>query len=466
MRFFGYRPGSLRETLAIAFPLMLASLSIYLMVFFERCVLARFSLDALNAAVQASSLSWAFWGGMTIMAGMADIFVSRSHIQGGSQTIGSTVWQTVWISLSAAIILVPVGLLVSHHLYPSGSAEEGYFRLSMMFGFLNPLVYSLTAFFVGRGKVKYILYLTIAIGAFNTALDYALIFGLGSYLPSFGAKGAAMASSISLSLQCGILLIVFLKKSNRLLYGTSNWKPCMSIIGNFIKASAFPAILYNVELWGWSLFYSMMASTGNVHITVSSLCQSLIYLFTFIAEGLCRGTTLQASVYFTSGQLRIVKMVLRSSGCILLFCFAVQIIFLTFSPHLFLRMFLSAEEQQAHLFPLIQVCTWLVLLYMLLQGFQWLLSGLLCAAGKTMPMTLCGLSCLFGTLLIPTYFFIEKSGHSVVWAWGLVVMYSLFCCLTYFYLLRRLHKQFSLSHAPQALPLPIAGYFSEQAAAQ
>lgn len=452
MHFFGHRPGSLRETLAISLPLMLAALSIYLMYFFERCVLAWFSLDALNAAVQASSLSWAFWGGMTIVAGMTEIFVSRYNCTGQCKTIGQTVWQTIWLSLAVAVILIPIGLFASHYFYRPHSAEASYFRLSMIFGALNPLVYTLTTFFVGRGKVKWILTLTLATGLFNAALDYALIFGVGNWLPSLGATGAAIASSITLSLQSTILLIVFLKKRNREVFGTDQWRPRPSMMIDFIKVSSFPAILYNVELWGWSLFYSMMASTGNVHITVSSLCQSLIYLFTFIAEGLSRGTALQASAYFASGNVRTIRNVFRSAGIILLLCFSLQVIFLAISPDLFLSMFLPIDEETSTLIPLIQICTWLVLLYLLLQGFQWLLSGLLCAAGQTLPMTLCGLSGLLLGLLVPTYFFIARKGHSVEWAWALVVGYSLFCCVAYFWLFKRVRKQ--LAQAETAVPPP------------
>ena len=478
MHFFGHRPGSLRETLAISLPLMLASLSIYLMYFFERCVLACFSLDALNAAVQASSLSWAFWGGMTIMAGMTEIFVSRYNTQGHSKTIGQTVWQTIWLSLAAGVVLIPIALAASHHIYSPNSAESSYFRISMIFGALNPLVYTLTTFFVGRGKVKWILLLTLATGVFNTGLDYALIFGIGHWLPSLGAKGAAIASSISLSVESMILLLVFLKKSNRELFGTGAWMPRPVMMFNFIKISAFPAILYNVELWGWSVFYSMMASTGMVHITVSSLCQSLIYLFTFIGEGLSRGTALQASAYFANGQLNTIRNVFRSASLILLICFGVQILFLAISPDLFLSTFLPMDEKSTALIPLIQMCTWLVLLYLLLQGFQWLLSGMLCAAGKTWPMTLCGVSSLFCCLLGPTYFFIARKGLSVEWAWTLVVGYSLFCCASYFLLFRHVRRQLeqSAEHdaspqtlqqaSPQVVAMPAEGYFGERAAAQ
>lgn len=474
MHFLGHRPGSLRETLAISLPLMLAALSIYLMYFFERCVLAWFSLDALNAAVQASSLSWAFWGGMTIMAGMTEIFVSRSNYLGQCKTIGQTVWQTIWLSLAVAVILIPIGLFASHYFYRPHSAEESYFRLSMIFGALNPLVYTLTTFFVGRGRVKWILALTLTTSLFNAALDYILIFGVGSWLPSLGATGAAIASSITLSLQSTILLLVFLKKNNREHFGTNEWRPHLSMMFNFVKVSAFPAILYNVELWGWSVFYSMMAATGNVHITVSSLCQSLIYLFTFIAEGLSRGTALQASTYFASGNIRTIRNLLRSAGLILIVCFSLQVLFLAINPDLFLSMFLPMDEGTSTLIPLIQICTWLVLLYLLLQGFQWLLSGLLCAAGQTLPMTLCGVSGLLLGLLVPTYFFIARKGYSVEWAWALVVVYSLFCCSAYFWLFKRVRKQLaqtaSTSDLPQPasemVPMPAENFYAERVAAQ
>jgi MATE family multidrug resistance protein len=184
MRFFGHRPGSLRETIAISLPLMLSSLSIYLMYFFERCVLAWFSLDALNAAVQASSLCWAFWGGMTIVAGIAEIFISRYNGQGHCKNIGSIVWQTLWLSLAAGLLFMAIGIFATHCFYPSNSPEASYFRWSMTFGVLNLIVYALTTFFVGRGKVKWMLALTMATCLLNLGLDFALIFGIDPWIPS------------------------------------------------------------------------------------------------------------------------------------------------------------------------------------------------------------------------------------------------------------------------------------------
>ncbi len=441
------RPGGLRETLAVSLPLMLASLSMYLMYFVERSILACFSLDALNAAVQASSLSWALWGGVTVLAGMAEVFVAQFNGMGHHERMGQAVWQMIWFSLMATALIIPIGVASADLIYPPNSDQANYFRWSMLSGFFQPFSYALTTFFVGQGKTKWVLILTLFIGTINALLDYLLIFGIEGYLPSQGAMGAALANGMSSGLQTALLFVLFLRRSHRQKCGTSLWKPRLNILWRSIRIAAPTAILYNIELWGWGLFYIMMASASPMHITISSLCQSLIYLFTFIGEGLYRGTLMKANHYLVTGKNQLIKRVFLSAIFILVICFLLQIVALWINPHVFLHSIIPMNEEMVSFFPALKICTWLVFIHLLFQGVQWLLAGMLCAKGETFSMMIVGSIGLVTVLLIPTYCLIEFHSLSIEWAWTFVVLYSVLSCLAYLVLLVRARRK-----------PPIAGY--------
>ncbi len=431
---------SLRETLAISLPLMLASLSLYIIHVVDRFILACFSLDALNAAVQASTFTWAFWGGITVMAGMSEIVIAQSRAE-QRLLIGQAVWNSIWLSVAAGFTLIPIAFVAAGRLYGRGSVEYDYFFWSMLFGLLQPLFYALTSFFVGQGKTRLILLLALATTLWNAAFDYALIFGIDPWIPSLGAKGAAIAGGLSMALQISILLLVFLRKKTRASCGTGQWKPHFDVLVKFFKIATPPVILYNLELWGWSIFYTMMAATSTLHITIASLCQSLIYLFTFISEGLYRGTLLQANNCLAQGKEKQLRKIFVSASCILGMALVFQLALLAICPKLFLSSVSPLTGELLALLPTFEICTLLVLIYMLFQGVQWLLSGFLCAIGQGMPMLIAGSSGIFLCLVLPTYFMIQKHNFSVEWAWGIVVFYSMTCCLFYGLLLTRLRKK-------------------------
>jgi len=453
MAIFEHRARTLRETLSISFPLMLTSLSIYLIYVIDRFVLTFYSLDALNAAVQASTLTWAFWGGITVIAGLSEVFVAQYQIDRRLE-LGRATWNAIWISLAASVILIPVALLAAKRIYNPGSTEYEYFFLAMPFGVFQPLSYALTSFFVGRGRLRLILLLTAATTVGNAALDYTLVFGIFPCFPPLGAKGGALAGGISMFLQSAVLFLLFLKKNNRITCGTGEWRPRLNVLIKSIRIAAPLVILYNLELWGWSLFYTMMAGSSHIHITISSLCQGLIFLFTFISEGLYRGTLLQINSCLAQGREKQLLKIFASASIILGAFLVVQLAVLAISPKLYLISVSPLTDELLSLLPTFKTCTRLVLLYLLFQGIQWLLWGFLCAIGQTMSMLIAGSAGLFICLVLPTYLLIQCYNYSVEWAWGIVVFYSAACCLIYGFIMSRYRKKQSAGRSIIEDPTP------------
>ena len=89
--------GSTRELWSLSIPLILSSFSLMLMFFVDRLLLARYSTDALNAAVHAGTFGWAFIFGGVSLCNIAEIFVAQYNGAGEKSKLGEPVWQMIWL---------------------------------------------------------------------------------------------------------------------------------------------------------------------------------------------------------------------------------------------------------------------------------------------------------------------------------------------------------------------------------
>jgi MATE family multidrug resistance protein len=436
MQLTKHHPGSMREVWTLSMPLMFACLSSYMMWFIDRFFLTYFSLEALNATVTASALAWGFLGGTAVMAGMIELFVAQYNGASQPEKIGQSIWQMIWFSLATSIVFIPIGMWGSSFFYEPGSMESSYFRWTMCFGCLHPFIYTLTSFFVGRGHIKGVVCLALLSTLFYGVIDKILIFGIPGLIPEMGVTGAALAGCITLSIQSLILFSTFLRRKNRALYGTRQWQFDLNSFIKKAKVTGPPAILYNIEQLGWGLFYSLMFMASPIHITISSLCQSLILLFSFFGDGLARGSAVLANNYVGSGNSYLVYKVWTASKRILVIIFSCQIFLLLLMPRFFIKSFLPTAHTMDLFGESLETSLWFVLIALLFQGCQWVLSGLLYAKGESFFVMFTGSLSIWLFLLLPSYVFIVKQGHSVLWAWIFVAFYGFMCTAIYLWRLR------------------------------
>lgn len=444
-----HQPGSLREVWTLSLPLMFACLSSYMMWFIDRFFLTYYSIEALNATVTASSLTWGFLGGAAVMAGMIELFVAQYNGANQQRKIGSSIWQMIWFSISTSFIFIPLAIWGTHLFYAPDSMEASYFRWTMSFGCLHPLIYTLTSFFVGRGHLKGVVCLALLSTFFYGIIDKALIFGVPGLFPEMGVTGAAIAGCVTLSFQSLLLLIFFLRPKNRETFGTHLWQFNLKKFLKTSRITAPPAILYNIEQLGWSVFYSMMFMASPTHITISSLCQSLILLFSFFGDGLARGSAVLANNYVGAGNEHLVRRVWKSTRSILLFIFAAQILLLSMKPRFFIKSFLPTAKTVDLFGASLDSTLWFVLIFLLFQGFQWVLSSLLYAKGESFFVMFTGSISIWLFLILPCYVFVVWQGYSVLWAWIFVAFYGCMCTAMYLFRLRAHDKR---TAAIQAIP--------------
>lgn len=433
-----YPEGSLRELWSISVPLMLSSLSVMLMLFIDRLLLAHYSLPALNAAVNATTFGWSFVFGWMVLTSISEVFVAQYNGAGHQERLGEPVWQMIWLSLFSGLFFYYManwGMALYYDNPASHQMEQEYFYWMMIFGPSFPLYSSLCGFFVGQGKVKVITYLAIIANVINAVLDYILIFGIEGFINPLGIKGAAIATSGSAIFQVIVLLVIFINSKNRKRYGTNHYRFNSKLFVQCLKIGLPGAVFVVIELLGWAAFYHMMSLVGEKYITIAGICQSIAFLFYFFIEGVSKAaTTISGNLIGAKRRWFISKMLV--SGMILLISFLfVMLATLYFGSDDLMGLFLPNVETDLllDLYESLLVSLYFIALYVFFEGLRLLFSGVLTAAGDTLFLLLAGSFSIWFLLVLPVYYFVVMHHYSIEFAMFICVLYSIGACLLYWW---------------------------------
>lgn len=448
-----YREGSIQELWAISFPLILSVLSVNLMYFLDRLILARYDIHAMNAAVVAGLVFSIFQYGAIGIASISEVFVGQYNGAKKISRMGEPVWQTIWFSIFTTFLFIPLAIFAGPFLIPNPEYQaQGipFFKTLMAFGPTFPLVASLSSFFVGRGQVKLVMVTTILSNILNVSLDFLLIFGVSGFLPALGATGAALATGIAQAVQAVVLLVIFLKRSHREIYGTDLWQFNARLFWQSLQLGIPNSISSIVELSAWSVLALLLASVSDMHLTVFSIGESFFTLFAFGFWGLQKGITTVSANYFGAHHDERVTETLASGIKIVLFIMLIFTIPMFVFPELLVSQFLNPQESSLHNAELqnylVIAMRWLWV-YFLLDGIAWLISGVLTAAGDTKFVMILNSISAWAFSVVPTYLVVSYLDGSPVITWILSAGYGLLNSLSFYLRYRKTRGSYMALYA-------------------
>jgi MATE family multidrug resistance protein len=426
-----YPQGSLRELWQISFPLIISLMSASMMLFLDRLFLAHYSLDALNAAAHAGAAVQflQFWSIATVS--IAEVFVGRYNGAGQKEKLGRPVWQMIWLSLGTFLFYVPIGLFAGPFIFSS----EAYQALEIeFFSILTPFIpiaalsAAMSAFYIGMGKVRLVTVVMLSSNLINICLDALLIFGIPPWIPSYGIAGAAWATVCALICQAIILFSAFSSKTNRKSFGTDRWKYNKRLFLSCVSIGLPNAVAHSIEILSWVLIFDLMARLGSDYMTVVTVAQSILFLFTFITEGLSKGATAVASNFIGSQKHHLVWKLLGSGVKFYGVAFLCLGLILVWNPASIIAWFIGAGGLSASTEASLRAACFWVWLYFFFDGVSWLLIGLLTAAGDTRFVMKIGGSTPLLLALLPVYLFVFTWGASADMTWMIIAFYAIATC--------------------------------------
>ena len=317
----------------LVWPLALGMMNNAIMQFTDRAFLSRYSMSALEAILPASMLSLILLGFFQMVVAYSGTFVAQYHGAKDERMCSASFRAGVVIALISGILLfcsLPLGSLafdLSGHSDEVRRLENGYFGICTSGGIFLLLQMAVSSYFTGRGKTRLVFAINLLGNIFNILLDPILIFGMFG-LPSLGVSGAALATVLSMVLQC--VLFAYCMFRERIEHRP--WRVDLAdkrFWGLVLRVLRFglPSGAYSIlNISSFTIFVFITGRVSDVAFAVSNACFTINYLFFTPMEGMGLGAATlvaQSQGRGDSASARKYAWRMVAMGAVLAFVFSV-----------------------------------------------------------------------------------------------------------------------------------------------
>lgn len=266
-----------RELLKLAFPLILSTGSVSVLLFVDRMFLGWHSKESLAASVPAGVLNFALMAPFFGTAVFAGTMVAQYSGAGKPGRLGSVLGQGLYVALIGGVLLPLLGPFADEifafigHEASVQDQEARYFKILNMgvfFGLANAVM---GGFYSGRGKTWTVMRMNVLLALLNIGLDYILIFGAwGS--PSYGIEGAAVGTVVSHFTVFAIYLFLVTRRYHHERFNTRFlWRFDRPLFERLLKFGAPSGIHFFLDVMGFTAFVLLLGRMGNLELTASNI---------------------------------------------------------------------------------------------------------------------------------------------------------------------------------------------------
>lgn len=368
----------------IAFPLMLSALSGTLMLFIDRLVLAQYNAQVMNAAAASGLVFAVFQFGVLSVAAIAEVFVGQYNGAKQYHLLAKPVWQMIWFSAMTTPLFILIGSFGANFLLAEEvlKHDQGFFSWIMYFGPFFGINAALSSFYIGQGKVKYVTFTIIFASLVNLFLDIALVFGF-LFIPSLGAKGAALATGLAQVFNAFLLFIPFLGKSTQTHFHSHLWQFDSKMFWQCLKIGYPNAVGHMGSIAAWAVVSTILSKASFEHISIFAISQSIWILLTFITEGNQKAVSTVSANLIGAGKIKALNQVFLSGLCLMATLSCLLAIPLLTFPEYLVQGFLSEGLTGFELKDMVYAsCKWIWLAF-IFEGTTWIIAGILTSAGDT-----------------------------------------------------------------------------------
>jgi MATE family multidrug resistance protein len=256
-------------------------MSFTVQTFVDRLFLTWYSPEAVAGAVTALFATWGLIGLFIGTGEFLTTFVAQYFGARRPERIGKAMWQGVYFSAVAGLLVVALIPLAGPVFDLAGHAplvrryEVLYARILMAGSFPIVLMATLSTFFSGRGRTRPILLVNVLVTLVNVVLDYLWIFGRGGFA-GWGVAGAAWATVVSQSVgavaYAAILLRPEFRKAHAILAG---WRFEAPLFLRLLRYGLPTGLQYSLEIGAFAVFMMIVGRIGTVPLAASGISFNL-----------------------------------------------------------------------------------------------------------------------------------------------------------------------------------------------
>lgn len=300
--------------LALALPMMGMMVSRLIMGFVDFAMVSELGTEAQAAISPATIFVFMLQGfGFGLGTGV-QTFVSQSLGGGKSGEASAYTWQSLYLSLFIAIVLLPLFInpepairwlgALGQHPTPVQNLEVAYVTIALWSFIPSALCGCLDGFFHGIQKPRIGLISIVISVAINIAGNYAFIYGNWG-APEMGIQGAAVATLIAWCVRAVILGGFYLSIEYHSAFATrTSFAPSRTKMAGLIKIGMPSSVQMFVDIGAWFVFLVLILPPfGETVMAGNNIAVQFMHLSFMPAMGL--GLALCSLVGFAIGESKI-----------------------------------------------------------------------------------------------------------------------------------------------------------------
>lgn len=422
--------GTLRELLRVAVPLIVSSGSQSLIHVIDRIILARWSVDAVAAAMPAGIL---FWSLLSLPFGTAvyvNTFVAQYTGAGQKERVSASLWQGTYFALICGSLLACCGPLAPWLLSWTGHTgavlqmEIDYFSV-LSYGALPALLTVVfSAYFSGRGRTVVVMCVNIGAAVINGVLDILFVFGAGP-IPAMGVKGAAWATDIANVFSClaFAVLVVYAMRAE----GYPVWRARRfdrELSWRMLRYGLPTGVQFLVDVGAFLLFVVFVGRLGTVQLAATTIAFNLNSMAFIPMYGM--GTGILTLVGRRIGEkrpdqaARTTWLGLKVSAVYMSACGVIYL----FLPHLLLIPYVSKDPAAfAEVEPMVVVLLRFVTLYLFFDAMAIVFGSAIRGAGDSQFSLWWTFALSWLLMVLPTYLAIRLGQGGLYACWTAATVY-------------------------------------------
>lgn len=419
-----------RQILKVAFPLILSTGSISVMLFIDRILLSWDSTENIAAVLPAGILNWALLCPFFGTALYTSTFVAQYMGAGRKDRVGATIWQGVYIALIGAVFMPMLAPFADSIFAFIGHAENlqvlevTYFKIlnyCSVFFLLNTV---LSSFYSGRGRAWTIVWVNITLTVLNTLFDYAFIFGnLG--FPAMGIEGAGWATMLSSAITTAIYAYLILSPKYEAEFATrSAWSFDKALFLRMLRFGAPSGMHFFLDVIGITVFMLLVGRMGFIELAGTNITHQIHLLGLLPLVGIGIATSILVGQYQGAGKSELAEKSMYSAlHMALIYNVCVSFAYLVF-PYVFIEPFLRGRDNAIppELIELSVNLLKFVAAFTVFESLVILSSATLKGAGDTKFVMKTLLVTSLTLMVGPSYLVIEVFKLPIYYAWGCLIV--------------------------------------------
>ncbi len=431
------KTNSYRTVFSVSLPLVLSMAATTVMEFTDRVFLANYSIEAIAAALPGGITAFLF---STFFAGVTsylNVFIAQYTGAGSLSRIGSCVWQGIYFSMLAAVILIALSFMADPIFRLGGHPpeiqrlESVYFRILCMGAGMNVLGTGLACFFSGRGKTSPVMVISIIGMAFNIPLDYALINGIWIF-PEMGIRGAGIATVCSWTLIAVLYCVLIFNRKNNRLYGVLSNRAFDAELSLRIIRTGVPAALqFAMDVFAFTFFIFMVGRLGKVELAASNIAFSIESIAFMPAFGFSIGLSTLVGQALGRNDVEDAIRYTKQTICILLSYILLLDLLFFLAPHWVIKLFATAEGTGASYQQTMDqgiVLIRIMAIFISFDALYFIFTGVLKGAGDThFIMWTIGIVTLV-VMILPITIGVGFLGWGIYACWIVLTLYVISLC--------------------------------------